>query len=203
MLHLVTLSNVTRNIKSALEPRSYAPTALVMARKMYKNYVSRKTGKARKPSSKYKEMQKRISILCQNKEWLAKYEVMPENKGNFDESGSQKQMKLTLISSIVKSFAHSVHTLELEELEIKKADDISNLDRILQVQYEMTQNMYRNMFTQGEFEEIKMPHLLTHAQEETLTALCRPYYREPVVIKSREEQTEINDPNRSLFKTEE
>lgn len=201
MFHLVTLVNVTKNIESALEPSSYAPTALVMAYRVSTTYLSQRVVKARKPSSKYLLMRNRILILMKDKNWLSQYEPVPETNENFKDF-SQKQMKLSRISAIAKSFAHSVHNLQVKELEMRKDENITNLDKILDIQYRLTATMYENMFAKGEFVEIKIPHILSAEQEKTLNRLCRNYYREPVVIKSRDETAEINETNESLFENE-
>jgi hypothetical protein len=79
---------------------------------------------------------------------------------------------------------------------------MSSLDKILKVQFKLTQNMYRNMFTQREFEEIRIPDLLSPAQEKKLVELCRSYYREPLVIKSKSKEVEMSDTNESIFENE-
>ena len=105
-------------------------------------------------------------------------------------------MKMFKISNLMKLLVeHSVHNLEFNKLEIKEVNDMSTIDKILEVQFKLTQNMYRNMFRQGEFEEIKIPDLLRPAQEKKLVELCRSYYWEPVVIKSKSKEVEVIDTN--------
>ena len=110
---------------------------------------------------------------------------------------------MSKISNLVKSLVeHSVHNLEFNKLEIKEVNDMITINKILEVQFKLTQNMYLNMFTQGEFEEIRIPDLLSPAQEKKLVKLCRSYYREPVVIKSKSKEVEITDTNQSIFENE-
>ena len=112
-------------------------------------------------------------------------------------------MKISKISNLVKSLVeHSVHSLEFNKLEIKEVNDMSTIDKILEVQFKLTQNMHWNMFTQGEFEEIKIPDLLRHTQEKKLVELCRSYYWEPVVIKSKSKEVEMTESNASIFENE-
>ena len=123
------------------------------------------------------EMEQKILILTHNKDWVGNYRIVPETKVNLIEPSSQKEMKISKISNLVKSLVeHSVHSLEFNKLEIKEVNDMSTIDKILEVQFKLTQNMYRNMFRQGEFEEIRIPDLLSLAQEKKLVELCRSYY---------------------------
>ena len=111
-------------------------------------------------------------------------------------------MKLFKISSLVKLLVDSVHSLGFSKLGIKEVNDMSSLDKILKVQFKLTQNMYWNMFTQREFEEIRIPDLLSPAQEKKLVELYRSYYREPRVIKSKSKEVEMSDTNESIFENE-